>query len=243
MLGCYLATQSFALRPTPYLPPRATRIRGQAVLNKNNRYLALSLLVLLAALTLAPGLLQRSDARRKADAVVLYLGPEREARYAEARRLLREGYAEYLIIPSLGEVQRVQKDGNLRRISRDLGLGAKLLVLRKAASYRSHYENTHVETCEAKRIMDELRLRSALLVSSGYHMRRIGIIAGLVFPEERYAVLLNPARSEAPLSASDWFDEKRRQIICSEYLKLGWFLIYAPFAPGGFCSMHRFGSL
>ena len=188
-----------------------------------------ALLLATLFMLLAPSFLTYSDMTRKADAVVLYLGPERESRLNEARQLIREGQARYLIIPTHGEVHQVQNDGTLKRISRDFRTRGNLLLLRKAANYRDYYENTHVESCEAKRVMDDLGLRSALLVSSPYHMRRIKMIAGRVFRDDAYTTICNPAREEAPFTSSDWFDKGRGKTMVSEYVKIAWFLIYAPF--------------
>jgi hypothetical protein len=63
---------------------------------------ALAAAVILAA-TL-PGYLAYADKPAKADAVVLFLGDDSKARYMEAERLLSDGYANYLIIPILGQV-------------------------------------------------------------------------------------------------------------------------------------------
>lgn len=177
----------------------------------------------------APGFLYRSDPLIPADAVVLYVGPEREERMAEARRLLRDGYARFLIVPAHGEAYRVEGDGSLQKLVAPARVPGNLFFLRKAANYRRYYENTHVETLEARRIMQDLGLRSALLVSSPYHMRRIDLIAGLVFAGDGCRLGLAPSRRETRLAHRDWLDPGRRRNMVSEYVKLAWFICYAPF--------------
>lgn len=190
------------------------------------RYLGPALLAVTLFVIFAPGFLACSDATRKADAVVLYVGPELESRLGEARQLIRDGYARYLIIPSYSEIEQVQSDGTLIRISGDIRLRHNILPIRKAVNYGRYYEDTHVETCEAKRIMDDLGLHTALLVSSSYHMRRIMMIAGLVFRGHDYTIICNPVRRQTPYTAADWLNRERRRIIVSEYMKIGWFLVY-----------------
>ena len=73
---------------------------------------------------------------------------------------------------------------------------------------------------------DTEHLKSAMLVSSAYHMRRIRLIAGRVFDARKYSISCNPARWQAPFTAADWLKKERRKIIISEYLKIGWFLVY-----------------
>jgi len=190
------------------------------------RYLVPAFLAATLFMIFAPGFLACSDTLRKADAVILFVGPGQEARLAEASQLIREGYARYLIIPSYGEIEQVQGDGTLKRISGDIRMRHSILPIRKAVNYGRYFEDTHVEACEAKRMMDDLGLHSALLVSSSYHMRRIRMIAGLVFRGHDYTAICNPVRWQTPYTAADWLYKERRKIVASEYLKIGWFLVY-----------------
>lgn len=176
-----------------------------------------------------PGFLFRENIPRHADAVVLFVGPGNESRLDEAKQLIREGYARYLLIPSYAEVYAVNGNGELELISGVVPRRDLVLRVRLAATYKKHYENTHIEALEAKRMMDDLGLRSAMLVSSAYHMRRIGLIAGQVFDKRKYAVSCNPARWQAPFTAWDWLNRERRKIMVSEFGKIGWFLVYGVF--------------
>jgi len=193
------------------------------------RYWILPTLLLAGSLlTLAPGFLCYADLPRKADAVVLFVGPGNISRRDEAQQLIKDGYARYLLIPSSGELFAKAPDGALTRLAGQ-PRGELFFRLRTAPSYGKHYENTHVEALEAKRMMDSLGLKSAMLVSSAYHMRRIGLIAGRVFDKREYAISCNPARWQKEFTMADWLDKERRQAIVSEYVKLGWFLVYEPF--------------
>ena len=190
------------------------------------RYLLPALLLTLLALLAAPGLLFTGDLPRRADAVVLFVGPGNGNRMREAEQLIKEGYARYLLIPTWNELYAADPAGGLVRIAGNRPRGSRLFRIRKAASYKNYYENTHIEALEAKRMLDDLGLSSALLVSSGYHMRRIRLIAGRVFDARRYSVSCNPARWQRPFTAADWLDRERRDIMVGEYLKIGWFLTY-----------------
>lgn len=177
----------------------------------------------------APGFIFIGDVPRKADAVVLFVGPGNEARLFEARQLLKEGYARYLLIPSSGEIFSADKVGEIEKIRIVQPKGDHFLRMRIAAKYRKYLENTHIEALEARQMMDDMGLRSAMLVSSGYHMRRIRLIAGRVFGASSYSFSCNPAQWQQEFTASDWLDKERRRIIASEYVKIGWFLVYSPF--------------
>ena len=66
-------------------------------------FLAAVLLTVMLFVIFAPGFLFRENLQRKADAVVLFVGPGNEARLDEARQLIKEGYARYLLVPFSGE--------------------------------------------------------------------------------------------------------------------------------------------
>ena len=174
----------------------------------------------------APGFLFLENIPRKADAVILFIGPGNEARLDEARQLIKEGYARYLLVPYSGEMFTSDSAGGLVRIDSNQPRGNLFLRIRIAATYKKHYENTHIEALEAKRMLDDLGLRSAMLVSSAFHMRRISLIAGRVFDTEKYAVSCNPARWQAAFTPGDWLIRERRKMIVSEYVKIAWFLVY-----------------
>lgn len=185
--------------------------------------------VLCLCVLLAPGFLFTGNIPRKADAVVLFVGPGNEARLDEAHVLLKEGYARYLLVPSSGELFSLDPAGRVVRISGDRQRGNLFLRIRIAATYGKYFENTHIEALEAKRMMDDLGLKSAMLVSSGYHMRRIKLIAGRVFDSRNYSISCNPARWQESYGVGDWLVKERRRNIVSEYVKIGWFLVYGVF--------------
>jgi len=174
----------------------------------------------------APRFLAYADLPRRSDAVVLFDGPGSEERLNGARRLIRDGYANYLIIPSRDEVVRVTDDGNLERISGQNVRQDNVHPIRKAAYHRHYFQDTHVEALEAKRILDEGGFKSAILVSSTYQMRRIKMIAGSVFRKGNYSLSFVPTRFQGSSTAADWLVETHRKMIVNEYLKIGWFLLY-----------------
>ena len=174
----------------------------------------------------APSLLNSYGVMRKVDAVVLFVGPEQSARQAEAMALLQQGYARYLIIPAYGEIKSLNSTGELESLIHSSINRSTVLPLQKTANYKRYYENTHVEALEAKRLMDEQGLKSAMLVSSAYHMRRISMIAGRVFAVQNYSISCFPTRWQKEFTAVDWLNKGRRKIIISECVKMVWFLVY-----------------
>jgi len=183
------------------------------------------ILMLLAGLILcSPRFLLFSSEYKKADAIILLLGPDFKARQKEAYELINEGMADFLIIPAYHKTYGIYDKGNVKYLLPDLR------STRKANDNVLHppgfYEDTHVEIIEAQKIMSAYGLKSAIFVSSPYHMRRIKLIAGKVFDLNKGNFYFVPTRYEKvpvnywELSTADWKKVRR------EYGKILWFFIY-----------------
>ena len=196
---------------------------------KWNKYLVvgLLLLVLLVGVVLySPIFLLYSSECKKANAIILLLGPDFKARQKEAYELIMEGKTDYLIIPAYHKAYRVYDKDMKKCLSPNL------------YSYKSSqknidaspgfYEDTHLEIIEARKIMSDYGLKSAIFVSSPYHMRRIKIIVTKIFDTHKddfYFVPTNYEKAPAnfwELSLSDWKKVRR------EYGKILWFFLYFP---------------
>lgn len=214
----------------------------------------------------APGFLIVSEEPVKSDAVILFLGGEKGTREKEARRLIQEGRADYLLIPARSQVQQLDPSGNLIKL--DIALTLNHLQLntpqsgylkprpqdgsnqqtneptnRRYSSYSSPdqsnqlnrsnqwnriIEDTHQEAIGARAMMESLGIRSAILVSAPYHMRRIKLIAGKVFGDDM-AVSCVPTRYEPPEDGFWLFNGHDRKFVLTEYMKIAWFFVYSPF--------------
>jgi hypothetical protein len=166
----------------------------------------------------ASAYLDYSEKPVKSDAVVLFVGPDYESRMKKALRLIEEGYADALFIPAHYRVL-VVRDGS-RRVQ-DLPLGSSF----QRAAYPRYYENTQIEVSEVKRMMDQAGYKSALFVSSAYHMRRISIIAKKIFAKGDYRVtcVAGPAGPAGRYADNPWlFFWNRLQHIVEEYIKIAW---------------------
>lgn len=202
--------------------------------------LALAVLAILAEAL--PGYLAYSDKPSKADVAVLFIGRDYRSRIKKARTLISEGYTDRLIISVydlfIGTIEMTGKNGSSwERMPASIVDPDKLehdinVMRARNPQYHPYLENTHVETLEAKRMMDRYGFRSALFVSSPYHMRRIRMIAGDVFDPAQYAVSFIPARFEKwPESL---FDTTTTQFILmtQESLKILWFQAYRLWPEG-----------
>ncbi len=174
----------------------------------------------------APFFLVRSDEPFKSDVIVLHLGGGTAQRKNEVHKLIEEGYAGNLAIPAYGRLSDVSALPLMTRKKANKTL-FRGKVIRKT-TYPKYYEDTHIEILEAKKLMDEAGLKSAIFVSSPYHMRRISLIADKVFGNG-YELRFVASRFEK-LSGVKWFLKKReRNFVFSEYSKILWFSLYRIF--------------
>lgn len=198
---------------------------------KSNKILVVGilLLVLLVGFVLySPKYLLYSSEYKKANAIILLLGPDFKARQKEANRLINDGMADYLIIPAYHKIYRIYDKGMMKYLSSNLysfKSGQKNI-----ASSSSFYEDTHLEIIDAQKVMSIYGLKSAIFVSSPYHMRRIQIIVMKVFDTNIGKFYFLPTNYEkAPanfweLSLSDWRKVRK------EYGKILWFFLYFPWS-------------
>jgi hypothetical protein len=198
---------------------------------KNNKCLVIWILILVMLggfILYSPRFLLYSSEYKKANAIILLLGPDFKARQKEAYRLINDGMADYLIIPAYHKAYRIYDKGTMKYLSPNLysfKSGPK-----DVAVPSSFYEDTHLEIIDAQKVMSSYGLNSAILVSSPYHMRRIKLIVMKVFDTNKGDFYFVPTSYEkAPanyweLSFADW--KKVRK----EYGKILWFFIYLPWS-------------
>ena len=187
------------------------------------------LLVLLGGfVSFSPRFLLYSSKYKKADAIILLLGPDFKARQKEANKLINDGMADYLIIPAYHKAYRVYDTDTKKCLSPNLYPFKS--SQKNIAAPPSFYEDTHWEIIEAQKVMSSYGLNSAILVSSPYHMRRIKLIVMKVFYTNKGDFYFVPTSYEkAPancweLSLADW------KKVRNEYGKILWFFLYFPWS-------------
>jgi hypothetical protein len=190
---------------------------------KNLLILMLVLALLAAGLSYAPSYLAYSTDLAKADAVIILLGPVFNDREQHARDLIKRKMADNLIIPAYNKTYVLDR-GTLQPLaaSRD----KNKVNLHKTPDTPSYYEDTHLELLAAKKTMAMQGQKSAIFVSSPYHMRRIQMMVKKEFnPDFPYYFSPTPYETVPlnvlKLKASDW------KKVWREYVKILWFLIYS----------------
>ncbi len=147
------------------------------------------------------------DSPQKADLIVLFLGPEREDRKKEAFKLIEDGYAETVFVP------------------------AATIEFRRNC-YPDYYENTHIEIICVKKFMEKMGFKSAIMVSSSFHMRRIRMISTVVFEDMQYQLTFRGSRNSTFKSYLPMWDFILLRRMAGEYIKMMVFCGYHFFESG-----------
>ena len=199
-------------------------------MTRQKRYLlilCLFLLLLAISVIAGPHFLLYSSDYKKTDTIILLLGPDFSARQKEAYRIINEGKSQYLIIPAYRKIYKVNFEGSIKYLSPQNYLPNPNNKISPRNSIPSFLEDTHIEIIEAKRVMSAYGLRSAIFVSSPYHMRRIKLIAASVFDSgdsEFYFVPTSFEKAPAHFWELSWSEWKK---VVREYGKILWFKIYS----------------
>ncbi len=188
-------------------------------------------IAVIGSVACAPYWLARADRPVQSDVIVLLLGPKSTLRKEEALKLIEDGHSRHLIIPAYGKVSDA---GPFSNDTGELSVRPDPSIIRgrivNRLSYPKYYEDTHIEILESRKMMDKAGFKSAIFVSSPYHMRRISIIAKKVFGKNDYQLIFVPSRFEQ-YNHTLWFLSKRDlKMVTSEYVKIAWFTLYRFFA-------------
>ena len=174
----------------------------------------------------APTYLSYADKPIKSDVIILIVGPDLRARKIEALKLIEQGYAKNLFITGHGNISNPR-----------MNVPEKLPVyesihsdINDTSHYPWYFENTHKEMLEAKKAIDRKGFRSAIFVSSPFHMRRIKIIADHIFDSRSLHMRFVPTRYEEGIDPDGVWCLHNLELIAMEYLKITWFSVYERFA-------------
>jgi uncharacterized SAM-binding protein YcdF (DUF218 family) len=185
--------------------------------------LVMVVVALVAGMFYAPRFLVYSTNYAKVDAIIVLLGPVFNARERHARDLIKKGMADYLIIPAYNKTYYVDQ-GTIKPLPNKTDKnninGENNQVVPR------YYEDTHLELIEAKKTMKMYGQKSAIFVSSPYHMRRIQLMVDKEFDHHSKSYFSPTPYDPAPLNvwelkAADWKKVQR------EYGKILWFMIYS----------------
>jgi len=184
----------------------------------------------LAMIFYAPQYFSYADKPVKSDVIILIVGPDLRAKKIEALKLIEQGYAKNLFITCHGNISNVPTNPHMNVPEKLPDFESIQSDINDTSHYPWYFENTHKEILEAKKAIDRKGFRSAIFVSSPFHMRRIKIIADHIFDNRSLQMKFVPTRYEDSIDP-DWILSLHNlELFAMEYLKITCFSVYNRFA-------------
>lgn len=180
------------------------------------------LIIVIAVLMVIIGLnlgrfLVESDKLEKADAIAVFSG-DSGARTERAVELLKEGYAEYLILSGGKVYDDVTMAELMKSHAIKLGVDeSKILIDDESSTTNENAEFT-------EDIIEENNLKSVIVVTSDYHTRRSKLamekaLENTSIDGEKVEVTVTPSKEEK-FTTKWWTSGNSVLMVISEYLKL-----------------------
>ena len=191
------------------------------------------LIICILAFLLSPTFLVYSDRPEKVEVAALFNGNPYYYREAEAKKQADLSIRKKLIIPFKGIIINscsLKKETQLTELKKLIRKECPGIIKKKDDPEKyKFYETTYIEILNTKIMMDYLNIKTAVIVSYPYHLRRIKIMLGSVFDNSQYKIILLPSKFE-PRKKIFWFlNRDDIKWIFSEYIKICWFFLHKPF--------------
>ena len=168
--------------------------------------------------------IESDSQNQRADAVVVLAGSPKEdkGRIEEGSALIRQGKGRYLILPlrhsAIDWPWTVQYYGLPEALPEDKVLIGSSTEIDEPLIDR--FGGTYVEAIKTVRIMRDLDLATAIIVSSAYHMRRAKIAFDQFRQPGRFEFYYHPVDSERKARQPWWTDTAYVARVLQEYKKL-----------------------
>jgi len=176
------------------------------------------------------------DNVQKADCIVPLNG-DMEPRFRKASELYREGYSKRIVISLLPEEESLTEEWNFR---------TSILAMKKVPEKEfieavfAHFgvpaadilvtgrdvTSTYEEAVAVKKVMEEMGLKSLIVVTNGYHMRRALMTFGLVFRGTGIKIYNFDAGGHEYDPHRWWRKEVDVKMVFQEYLSIPYNLFY-----------------
>ena len=166
--------------------------------------------------------LVESDKLEKADAIAVFSG-DSGARTERAVELLKEGYADYLILSGGKVYDDVTMSELMKNHAIKLGVDESKILIDDEASTTN--ENAEFTT----NIIEENNFKSVIVVTSDYHTRRSKLamekaLENTLIDGEEVEVTVTPSKEEK-FTTKWWRSGNSVLMVISEYLKLRGYLV------------------
>ena len=171
-----------------------------------------------AALLWGPGYVLEGPQRplERSDAIIVISGDENLARYREGVRLYRAGWAPVLIFSGAALGHDESNAEVMRKMALDDGVPSAAILTDDLGG------DTYGNAVHTRALMEQHRLRSAILVTSPYHLRRAALTFGGVYNGSGIRVIGRAAPDGAWRKQSWWAWDETRELTLRELEKLAY---------------------
>lgn len=189
-----------------------------------------TLYVIIAILTLMmifhPFLLERAaeylivqDKLEKADAILVFAGDPNGERVAQAVELYKKGYGKFLLMSGGPAIWHQTYADNMRAQAKSLGVADKDILIQDRS--RSTYEDAKFSLP----ILKAKKVKSVILVTSPYHMRRALRTTRRLYNKENIKVIAYPVQNSEFKVKGWWKKHDATQAVVWEYEAFIFYLI------------------
>ncbi|WP_341348331.1 YdcF family protein [Paenibacillus sp. FSL H3-0469] len=172
-------------------------------------FLYLPLLLIVLLLLCAGRFLPVSESPKQADVIIILSGGG--GRVEQGVKLYKEGYAPQLLLSNAKEI--TGPAGDMRETALSLGIPESAILTEDAAE--STYQNAQLTLP----IMKQHGFKSAIVVSSDFHMRRVKFIFDHVY--KKSGIELTYIGADSGYNAKAWWSDRySRETTFNEYIKM-----------------------
>jgi uncharacterized SAM-binding protein YcdF (DUF218 family) len=155
----------------------------------------------------------------RADAIVVISGDESQARLTEGVRLFRAGWAPKLIFSGAAEDGLLSNARTMEMSAVDLGVPQTAILLEPEAM------DTFGNAVYTRRLMLANGMRSAILVTSPYHLHRATLTFRSVFQGTDIRIIPRAAPDSAWRKVGWWNQQETRRLTVRELERIGYILL------------------
>jgi len=159
-----------------------------------------------------------NEAPQQVEILIVLSGDDEGYRLRHAFNLYQKGYAKKILLSGGTNLWEETGIDLMERYLVQLGVSREDILSEKRS------ESTVENALFSKKILEERGLKSATVVTSPPHTRRVSLIFKKAFsPNIKVSVCGNP---EAFRIEGWWRDPSYRRIVVREYFQIGWYLLF-----------------
>jgi uncharacterized SAM-binding protein YcdF (DUF218 family) len=180
--------------------------------------LVVALVIGVAIALLGPGYLLDAPqpAPHVSDAIVVISGDEQMARFAEGVNLYEQGFGKFLVFSGAAYDNGTSNADVMRGLAVERGIPDSAILEEPLG------EDTWGNAVYTRRVLEEHRLRSAILVTSPYHLRRAQVTFDAAYAGSGIQLMVHAAPDSQWRKLSWWQQAETRHLTFTELQKLAY---------------------